>query len=1041
MMNTSDFILDFDAFLRSFKYNIDTPFAFLLGAGASITSGVQSASDCIWDWKKEIYITNNPQEESFINIHSEGCKRKIQSWINNQKINPTNESEYEYYAERAFPIEGDRKKYFERICFDKTPYVGYKLLCLLNKYGVLKSVWTTNFDGLTERAAHQANITPICVTLDNPQRINANNESRNELLYVALHGDYKYSKLKNTSRELDSQEEIFVNRLSTYFCDKSLVVIGYSGRDKSLMSALETAFTNEGSGRLYWCGYGDYIPEEVSRLIKMVQAKGREAYYISTQGFDDVMISLMLSSYKEDTAKILEIKKILSSIGVTNSTTKFELPHYNPSDFIRTNLFPVVIPKDVFQFSVKYLTGDSSWSQIKDRIKGSNIVAVPFENKVYAFGYASDIENRFSDLMVDRIQRVPLSIDDINSKGPLFNLILNTLICGLSSYAGLNASLSKRIIWDKDKVFNSNDVYEAVKVDLCTVPNKKYALVSLTPTLYFSKGEAISLETKKDLTHRYLDSKRNKDYDSLMNIWAYRLFRGNRINFDYPKDSNNNFEFSISNNTGLVPVDYTLKGAIPEKAVSDPRTLFSGIWVDEPELEFVDKTTKLIAKDINHMRGLINNNPFDYKQQSYLGTSIKLAVICPKSKNVEFNRFLNRLNEQMPNDTKSDYVQPYLGFSKTYSCDLIIPKTEDSLWLSCNEVQTDAIILAQNICNHAKRLHESQGSDIVVILIPQSWAKHRSFKKESGETFDLHNYIKAFAVQNGFCTQIIEEKTMHDHRMKLEICWWLSLALYVKSLRNPWALSEIDNETAYAGIGYSLQFNLQGQVQVVLGCSHIYNSKGQGLRYKLSKIDNPIIDKKKNPYLHYEEAYKLGMSIQEQFIRSMDRMPKRVVIHKRTPFKEEEVKGIVDALAQANITNVDLISITEETKIRCTDQYLSYGHLSAAAYPVLRGICVPIAHDTFLLWTHGSVDSIRNARKYYAGGRGIPSPLRITKYHGTGDLQTLAREILGFTKMNWNSFNMYTKLPATIDTSNTLAKIGNMLTSLNGNTFDYRYFI
>ena len=61
------------------------------------------------------------------------------------------------------------------------------------------------------------------------------------------------------------------------------------------------------------------------------------------------------------------------------------------------------------------------------------------------------------------------------------------------------------------------------------------------------------------------------------------------------------------------------------------------------------------------------------------------------------------------------------------------------------------------------------------------------------------------------------------------------------------------------------------------------------------------------------------MNIQEQFIRSMDRMPKRVVIHKRTPFKEEEVKGIVDALAQANITNVDLISITEETKIRCTD--------------------------------------------------------------------------------------------------------------------------
>lgn len=74
-------------------------------------------------------------------------------------------------------------------------------------------------------------------------------------------------------------------------------------------------------------------------------------------------------------------------------------------------------------------------------------------------------------------------------------------------------------------------------------------------------------------------------------------------------------------------------------------------------------------------------------------------------------------------------------------------------------------------------------------------------------------------------------------------------------------------------------------------------------------------------------------------------------------------------------------------------------------------------------------------------GRGIPSPLRITKYHGNGSIQTIAREILGFTKMNWNSFNFYTKFPATIDTSNTLAQVGNLLGYYEGKTYDYRYFI
>ena len=44
-----------------------------------------------------------------------------------------------------------------------------------------------------------------------------------------------------------------------------------------------------------------------------------------------------------------------------------------------------------------------------------------------------------------------------------------------------------------------------------------------------------------------------------------------------------------------------------------------------------------------------------------------------------------------------------------------------------------------------------------------------------------------------------------------------------------------------------------------------------------------------------------------------------------------------------------------------------------------------------------------------------------------------------FIDINWNSFNLYTILPATIDTSNTLAQVGNLLHQYNGATYDYRY--
>lgn len=48
-------ILEYGEFISSVRQNRDSKFGFLLGAGTSLSSGVQSASDCIWDWKREIY--------------------------------------------------------------------------------------------------------------------------------------------------------------------------------------------------------------------------------------------------------------------------------------------------------------------------------------------------------------------------------------------------------------------------------------------------------------------------------------------------------------------------------------------------------------------------------------------------------------------------------------------------------------------------------------------------------------------------------------------------------------------------------------------------------------------------------------------------------------------------------------------------------------------------------------------------------------------------------------------------------------------------
>ena len=43
--------------------------------------------------------------------------------------------------------------------------------------------------------------------------------------------------------------------------------------------------------------------------------------------------------------------------------------------------------------------------------------------------------------------------------------------------------------------------------------------------------------------------------------------------------------------------------------------------------------------------------------------------------------------------------------------------------------------------------------------------------------------------------------------------------------------------------------------------------------------------------------------------------------------------------------------------------------------------------------------------------------------------------------MHWNTFDLYTRLPATIESSNEIARIGALLERFGSKSYDYRLFI
>lgn len=327
--------------------------------------------------------------------------------------------------------------------------------------------------------------------------------------------------------------------------------------------------------------------------------------------------------------------------------------------------------------------------------------------------------------------------------------------------------------------------------------------------------------------------------------------------------------------------------------------------------------------------------------------------------------------------------------------------------------------------------------NVVLVFIPERWRQYRQYETET-ETFDLHDFVKAFCVQKGLASQFLEQHTF-DLKQQCRIWWWLSLALYVKAMRTPWVLDSLATDTAFVGIGHSIDRHAERGSQITLGCSHLYNAQGEGLQYRLSQIESPIWIGK-NPHMSKDDAYRVGETIRQLFFEAHRKLPSRIALHKLTPFLRDERDGLREGLN--GIANIDMVEINIEDAIRYVASVADQrGGLKQDTYPVRRGTVIKTSDFTALLWIHGATEALQGRRPYFQGKRRIPAPVLLRRHAGSTDLAVLAEEILGLSKMNWNSADLYSRLPATVDSSKQIAQLGKLLNRFGPLSYDYRLFI
>lgn len=1051
----SDLFLSLDALVRAVGVS-RTPHALFLGAGASITSGMPSAQMCIWEWKRDIFLTNNiGLEAQFSELSLANVRQRIQRWLDRQAIYPTEgaSDEYGVYIEACYPIPESRRAYFQEKVRLAIPHIGYQLVGSLAENALIRSVWTTNFDQLVGRALAVSAVTPVEVGIDSAHRI-IRAARRDELLVVSLHGDYRYDRLKNTTIELKQQEEALETGFVQELKDAPVIVCGYSGRDDSIMNAFSRASEQKGAGALYWCVQdSSNVPRPVVDLVVRARASGRMAYLVPTQGFDDLMVRLALRCL-DSQAQVRATELIARNSGGSDAQrSPFRIDAADATTILKSNAFEIECPSEVLVLDLKEWPREHVWRWIREQVGSRNVVAVPFKGRVFALGSIDDVRASFGDNVKEGPLRTPLAegttrFDD----GAITSLLLEALVRSMASAAGM-ASSRFHEIWSTESPRQERHesesylAYQSVHLSLREIERKHFLILKPSVRVVDSSGQLAPKSAANPIKLRILGWQHNKEFNEAVNFWRTTLLatdQGQKL-YEFPPNSGSPFRFLIRRAPAFAEIA-GVKGSRKIALDSRFRPLIKqrGFQISEPELVFASRFGNGTARDAHPVRGILNNRPFDYPLTVQgFGSEIRLGIVCPKPETSLTHAFLaNAAKSIQPSHQEADYLPPFPGFKNAFGVDFVVAEPGSRGWIICPEPtaaseRENTIEVGRNINRAIETLLASFSPNVVLIFFPDRWSRYRGFTSES-ERFDVHDYVKANSVQKGIGTQFVEEGTVSDP-LQCRVWWWLSLAFYAKAMRTPWVLDDLDRDSAYVGLGMSYDPGQEQGRKVVMGCSHIYSSRGEGLQYRLSRVENPVFFNR-NPFLSRDDARRVGEQIRELFFDSRSVLPKRVVIHKRTRFTKDEQQGLKEGLS--GVSQIEMLEIVIDESLRYIASSVdNRGALREDNYPVSRGSVVRIDDFTALVWVHGVTTAISDNRRYYQGKRRIPAPLTVRRHCGHSDIKQLAAEILGLSKMNWNTFDLYTKLPATVQSSNEIARIGSLLGSFQPRAFDFRLFI
>ncbi|OSM06248.1 SIR2 family protein [Magnetofaba australis] len=263
---------------RDLERDTECRYAFFLGAGCSISSGIPAAGALSKRWLQEY------QKEAAPNLKA----AEFDAWA--AKAFPQYDKHnvgalYGELIKEMYSSPRQRQKEIERICANRYPSYGYSVLAaLMARDQACNVALTTNFDDLLIDALYLFTDKKPLVILDDSMAAHIR-ASYVQPLVVKLHGDHKLTPM-NTATETNCLNPQMEEKAQQLLTNRGMVFLGYGGNDASILKMLQGLGNEPLAYPVYWLSG----TEPTGVIRPWLDAVG--AFWVQERDFDAAMLLL-----------------------------------------------------------------------------------------------------------------------------------------------------------------------------------------------------------------------------------------------------------------------------------------------------------------------------------------------------------------------------------------------------------------------------------------------------------------------------------------------------------------------------------------------------------------------------------------------------------------------------------------------------------------------------------------------------------------------------------------------------------------------------